>query len=29
VQWGVASAVVIVGMYRQISGSMTVGAVKG
>lgn len=39
VQWGVASAVMIVGalppmllgllMYRQISGSMTAGAVKG
>ncbi|WP_428423554.1 carbohydrate ABC transporter permease [Pararhizobium sp.] len=39
VQWGVASAVMVVGalppvllgliMYRQISGSMTAGAVKG
>jgi multiple sugar transport system permease protein len=39
VQWGAASAVMIVGalppmliglmMYRQISGSMTAGAVKG
>lgn len=39
VQWGVASAVMIIGalppmllglfMYRQISGSMTAGAVKG
>lgn len=39
VQWGVASAVMIVGalppvllglvMYRQISGSMTAGAIKG
>ena len=39
IQWGMASAVMIVGalppmllglfMYRQISGSMTTGAVKG
>ncbi len=39
IQWGMASAVMIIGalppmllgllMYRQISGSMTVGAVKG
>jgi multiple sugar transport system permease protein len=39
VQWGTASAVMILGalppvflgllMYRQISGSMTAGAIKG